>query len=459
MTAMVLVVDDNERNLRLLEALLANEYFSVLTAMDGYQALKIAKDKKPDIILLDVMMPGMDGFETCAKLKSEPDLTHIPVVMVTALSDREDRVRGLEAGADDFLTKPIVEVQLIARVKSLVRLKLLLDELRLRGQTGSQLGLETSQLASIGVDLSTSRVLLVDDDVVQSRQVSEKLGAFYRVDVAQTPEDTMQKCTDNDYDLIMVSTQLLEADGLRICSQLRSHENTRGVPVLLMIEADDQPILVKGLEIGANDYIQMPIDPNELFARARTQLKRKKYQDALKSSLDESFSMAIIDKLTGLYNRNYLDQHLKNLIAKSVSEIRPLSCMILDMDHFKAVNDTYGHDVGDEVLRALAERIRNGVRGSDLPARAGGEEFVVLMPGTPLNMAAEVAERIRSMVEREPFKISHEAGQITKTVSIGVASLSGEADNINKLMKRADEALYRAKNAGRNRIEVAEEAF
>ncbi len=455
MTAQVLVVDDNERNLKLLEALLTNEYYDVILAHDGFEALEITKTKKPDIILLDVMMPGMDGFETCKKLKENPATAHIPVVMVTALSDRSDRVKGLESGADDFLTKPVKEVPLLARVRSLVRFKVILDELRLRDKTGSSMELDGNGGFDFDIDLSDSRILVVDDDVVEAKQVQDQLSKLYRIDLCSEPEKAQEMSLAVDYDLIIISTQLYDADGLRICSQIRSNEKTRSTAIIIMVDNDDERSLVKGLEIGVNDYVIAPIDHSEMLARVKTQVKRKKYQDAIKTNYKQKFSMAVTDSLTGLHNRHFLNAHLENLVSKSNQDVKPLSLMILDMDHFKMVNDTYGHDVGDQVLVELAKRITNGIRTSDLAARVGGEEFVIVMPNASLEAAMVVAERIRKSIEEKPFLITHSsASELYKTVSIGLSILNQESDDVASLMKRADDALYMAKNNGRNQVRV-----
>lgn len=452
MTGLVLVVDDVPANIKLLEAKLTNEYYDVITAKDGYEAIEQTKAKKPDLILLDVMMPGIDGFEVCRKLKQDPDVSHIPVVMVTALADPSDRVQGLEAGADDFITKPINDTALFARVRSLVRIKTLIDELRLRDKSGSQLGMSASDF-SLNLDVSGSKLMVIDDDVVQSRRVSERLIAGgYKVNQYSDHNEALQAAkTDPDYDLIIVSTQLAEIDGLRLATQFKAIEAVRHVPILMLVDEEEQHLMLKGLELGVNDYLLTPVDFNEMFARVKTQIRRKKYQEALRSNYQESVSMAVTDGLTRLYNRHYLDTHLKNLARQSAEQGRALSVMIMDMDHFKHVNDNYGHASGDEVLKQLSAIIVNTIRSADLAARYGGEEFVVLMPETDSMRAYEAAERLRRMVEATPFIIPHEVGQIRKTISIGYATMTA-SDTPETLLKRADVALYDAKNGGRNRV-------
>jgi two-component system cell cycle response regulator len=452
MSALVLVVDDVPANVKLLEVKLANEYYDVITAKDGYEAISQAKQHKPDLILLDVMMPGMDGFETCRKLKEDADISHIPVVMVTALSEIADRVRGLESGADDFLTKPINDIALFARVKSLVRIKVLLDELRLRDQTGIQMGVLGEGQNTFTQDVSGSRIMVVDDDVIQLKRLTERLAQDYTTEGVSKPEGSMSVAMHGNFDLIIVSTQLGDMDGLRLASHFKSQEETRSVPVLMLVDEDDTRAMLKGLELGVNDYIIMPVDYNEMAARVKTQIRRKKYQDALKSNYQQTISRAITDGLTGLYNRHYLNAHLDNLVRQSLNNNKPLSIVIMDMDHFKQVNDTYGHDVGDQVLKQLSDIIIKSIRSADLAARFGGEEFVVLMPETDTQQASDAAERIRKTIENTPFKVTHEVGELKKTVSIGVAFLNEMGDTGAALLKRADEALYRAKNSGRNKV-------
>jgi len=195
-----------------------------------------------------------------------------------------------------------------------------------------------------------------------------------------------------------------------------------------------------------------PVDRQELIARLRTQVRRKRYNDQLRASVTETIEMAVIDGLTGLHNRRYLDSHLETLFDRAMSRRRPLSVMITDLDRFKSINDAYGHDGGDDVLREFARRLRKNVRGIDLACRFGGEEFVVVMPDTEGQVAEKVAERIRAEIERAPFAIGRDGLAIPVTVSVGVSSLSRGVDSVGELMKRADVALYEAKNGGRNRV-------
>lgn len=453
MSARVLVVDDLPANVKLLEAKLNSEYYDVITATNGKKAIEVAKSEEPDIILLDVMMPEMDGFEACKILKSDPDTAHIPVVMVTALSDVQDRVQGLEAGADDFLTKPINDLALFARIRSLVRLKQLMDELSLRGQSGRDFGLVDDDSESANQDImKEAKIVVVDDDVVQAQNIYNKLSALGSdIKIITEPDDVMDILNEGEYDVVLVSTQLADVDGLRLCTNIRNNEHTKRLSLLIIIEEDDTNLLVKGLDMGVNDYLVTPIDGNEVVARVRTQVKRKHFQDMLKSNYQKSVSMAVTDALTGLYNRHYFDTHGKTLLEQAVHQGRPLSFIMTDIDFFKKVNDTYGHLSGDDVLKEVPKRMMDCVRTTDLVARYGGEEFVVVMPDAPPLIARTVAERIRESMEAKLFKVSAEPGEIKCTMSFGVAC-SQPGDTLESLMERADAALYKAKESGRNKV-------
>jgi len=252
--------------------------------------------------------------------------------------------------------------------------------------------------------------------------------------------------------LLIVSLSLDNYDGLRLCSQARSLERTRQLPILAISDADNNARLLRGLEIGVNDYLLRPVDKNELLARARTQIRRRRYTDHLRDNVQNSIEMAITDALTGLHNRRYMESHLATLAEQASSRGKPLALMILDIDYFKAINDSYGHDAGDDVLGEFAVRIRKSIRGIDLACRYGGEEFIIVMPETDLHVASLVAERLRRSIAGESFSINKGAKRIEVTISIGLTSLERKGEAVADVLKRADTALYRAKHDGRNRV-------
>ena len=451
MTARVLVVDDILSNVKLLEAKLSAEYFEVVTAYSGQEALDRMEEHEPDIVLLDVMMPGMDGFEVCRRIKANPKFAHVPVVMVTALDQPSDRVAGLDAGADDFLTKPVGDAALFARVRSLVRLKLMTDELRMREATGQNMGLIDPIDSLTQADIQ-GRILIIEDRPESVAWFEAALTPHNELSSVDAFEEAVVRGRGGDYDLIIVSLGLRGFDGLRLCSQLRSLPEGRNVPILVLVSDGDKRKLAQALEMGVNDYLTRPVDKNELVARVRTQLRKKRYADRLRHNVQLSLEMAITDQLTGLHNRRYMSRHLDTLISSAHKSGKPVAFLIMDIDYFKSVNDTYGHDIGDEVLREFASRISANVRGIDLACRYGGEEFVVVMPDTDVAFACTVAERLRQSVEANPFAISRAPGKLNITISIGIAGSEGNSDSADALLHRADQALYRAKREGRNRV-------
>ena len=188
------------------------------------------------------------------------------------------------------------------------------------------------------------------------------------------------------------------------------------------------------------------------LARVRSQVRKCRYTERLRDNVQLSIEMAITDALTGLFNRRYMENHLGTLVEQAGARGKPLALLALDIDHFKSINDTHGHDAGDDVLRDFALRIKRSIRGIDLACRSGGEEFIIVMPETDMAVAASVAERLRRRIATEPFAISEGTRTIPVTLSIGIATLREGNDTPATLLKRADQALYRAKRDGRNRV-------
>ncbi len=451
MTARVLVVDDVRSNLKLLQMRLSLEYFEVLTATNGSDAIATCEKGGCDIVLLDVKMPEMNGFEVCRRLRTSPETAHLPIVLLTALDRPADRVRGLEAGADDFLTKPVDEIALIARVRSLVRLKFSIDELRARAAHSVEAGM-IGPTEALKLDASErGRLLLVDEQRSSRERIQGALSPYHDVILASDPAEAPAMARDEAIDLMIVSLGFDAFDGLRLCGQARSHERTRNLPILLIADPDDRPKVLRGLELGVNDYLTRPIDRNELLARVQTNIRQKRYADRLRQSVRQSIEMALFDALTGLNNRRFLERRLPAMIETARERGAALTMMVLDIDHFKRVNDTYGHDVGDLVLKGFAAQLQEIVRGGDLLCRLGGEEFVVVMQDVDAAQAARIAERARRTTESREFVVDGATGSVSITVSIGLAEWRESGDSA-ELYRRADRALYLSKSAGRNRV-------
>lgn len=302
--------------------------------------------------------------------------------------------------------------------------------------------------------IQRARILVIDDNEFSVRLMKEIYAETYDVTLEPDMQEAQVLLRGGDYDLAVISLDSATHDPLRLCSRIRSSDETRHLPILTLVDESDKDKLLRGMDIGINDYVMRPIDTNELIVRTRTQILRKQYQDRLRDNFHRSMELAVTDSLTGLYNRRYMSSHLNAMLQRAKMDYKPVCLMIMDIDFFKPVNDTHGHDVGDDVIKEFASRIGMSIRGIDLACRYGGEEFVVVMPDTDLSMASTVAERLRRQMADKSFAVSNKGLELDLTCSIGV-TVSQEQEEADSLLKRADEALYKAKRDGRNRVVVA----
>jgi len=444
MSARILVVDDLAPNRNLLQVKLAAEYYDVLLAESGEEALVVASTEKLDLILMDAMMPGMSGFEACAAIKADPKTWHVPVVMVTALEDTKDRIRGLEAGADDFITKPIDDFNLMARVKSLLRLKMVTDQLL--SHTGHTKANSRPLLEKI--HSRSGKILLIEDHDFRAEKISKPLRKKHKVVVEKDPAKAL-KLASAGMDLIIVSLVSENFDGLRVCAGLRFKEESRDVPILIVGDPEDEARLIRAYDIGINDTLMRPIEKQEMHARVNTLLRRKFYADSLRENFNENLEMVVSDPLTGLGNRRYFDRTIEPFFEALEEKGDAFSIMVFDIDHFKRVNDILGHDMGDQILKEVATRLVTNMRAVDVVSRYGGEEFMIAMPKTEESAALVAADRIRALIAGTPIYVDGQALRIT--TSAGVAQVQ-KGEQLRDVFKRADDALYKAKQAGRNKV-------
>lgn len=444
MSARILIIDEFEPTARLMEARLAREYYEVRLAFDPGTVVDMARDWRPDVIILDVMTTLTDGYALCRRLKIEPATAHVPVMIVTGLESSAERREGLRCGADEFLTKPVEYELLVARLRGIVRLKRVRDEWRKREATAAVLGLTGDPQA--GGAPPQARVLVVDNLSNRAARISAALQDGCTSAVPAADIDAALRLAECErFDLVIISLSLLDGDPLRLVARLRADSERQDTPVLLVAERQQHQDLIAGLDLGANDGLFLPIDDSELQLRARHQIRQKQLHDRLRRDIDQALLLSVIDPLTQAYNRRYFDSYLEQA-CRGEPECR-LSVLLIDIDHFKAINDGLGHLAGDAVLREVAGVLRRNLRQSDLLARYGGEEFVVILADHSGEREAHVvAEKLRAAVAASGFD-----GGAAVTVSIGFAT--GCPPLVAPVViDAADQALYEAKRLGRNRV-------
>ncbi|HTU25308.1 MAG TPA: diguanylate cyclase [Pirellulales bacterium] len=288
------------------------------------------------------------------------------------------------------------------------------------------------------------KILIIDDSPEIHTLVMVRLGEL-GVDIraADSGEAGLALAHQWQPDLILLDIDMPGRDGFAICADLKADSVTKDAPIIFLTAFTSLEDKIRGLDLGATDYITKPFDAAELQARVRASLRTRRLMDLLSKK-------AMVDGLTGLWNRTYLDAHMSRALSASRRSGMPLSCIMADVDRFKSLNDTCGHGFGDDVLRAIAGIFTRLCRAEDIVCRYGGEEFTLLLPNSSVEAAAILSERLRLAIEQQEF--THH-GQVVKiTCSFGVAQLSGPVPP--SIVELADEALYRAKHAGRNRVEV-----
>jgi diguanylate cyclase (GGDEF)-like protein len=297
--------------------------------------------------------------------------------------------------------------------------------------------------------VTAATVLIADDSLVIRAVVREELeGEGYRVVEAVDGLDAVQQCRDDPPDVVLLDIEMPGLDGYQVLAELKADPEARDIPVVFLTSRGEMDDVVAGLRGGAHDYLRKPFESPELLARVAAATHVKHLQDQLRQRNADLDRLSRTDVLTGMYNRRHLEQELARLHNDSIRHRSPLCVLLLDLDRFKRVNDTYGHKAGDDVLQEFARRVTAELRAGDIGGRWGGEEFLVIMPRTELAEARALAERIRSVVAAEP--VASTGVSIDMTVSGGCAL--GPGDSPAGLVQAADNGLYRAKEEGRNRL-------
>jgi two-component system cell cycle response regulator len=462
MVGKVLIVDDVATNRIVMKVKLAAAGYYPMLAADGAACIAIALRDQPDLILLDLMLPDMSGLDVLARLRAEPSLRHVPVVMFSASQDQTARAAAFRAGADEFLSKPIDDQTLLARIRSFMRSRELFEGFSGHHDSFAMLGFAEAQpdFQPPGViALVTSRP---DAALKIRRNMAQYLNDRVLV---LTAEDAMA----NDFDQGRCpDVFLIEADctgpggGLRLMSELRSRSTTRHAAFCILSGPNSATGAAVAFDLGAADLVTEAIAAEEIAMRLSRLLARKREADVLRASMQDGLRLAVIDPLTGLHNRRYGLAQLSAISDAAQRSGRGFAVLVLDLDRFKSVNDRWGHAAGDAVLIEVANRLNQNLRAGDLLARMGGEEFLIALPETNLADARTIAERLCRAIELTPVRLS-ETNVLNITISIGLA-ISGDVadlsrkDSLLEIIECADHALLHAKAAGRNQVTISQNA-
>lgn len=454
----ILIVDDELRNIKLMTAILSTEPYDILQAENGDQALEIINANKIDLILLDVMMPGINGFEVTQLLKSNPATKHIPIILVTALDGRENKQKAMNVGADEFLTKPVNKLEVITRTKSILQLKQCQEQLNARINISDKLVIPQKVISFEAQEENKNKtnyqtVLLIEDDNQQAKLIKSLVATEpYNFIVTSSGEEAIKLGQQIKIDLILLDLMLPGMSGYDVCEYYKNKEVARNIQIVALTSLSDLESKIKCIDKGVDDYLVKPVNSKEIKSRINVLLKKKLYLDQLQEHHKEVLNLAIIDGLTGLYNQTYLKNYLQLEIERSQDRGYLVALMLFDLDDFKKYNDILGHPAGDIILKKFSGLIKTNIREIDLPARYGGEEFAVVMPYSSQRNAIIAAEKIRTALQSSSI-VEDEKNRVNKiTTSIGIALCPKQAVTVDGLIEKADYMLYQAKKTGKNKV-------
>lgn len=448
MSGRILIVDDVATNRLILSAKLTKAYFDVVFAENRREALTKIHRQNPDLVLLNNRRSAADGLETCKRIRKDAQLANIPIIMIASHFSRDDRLAALRAGADDFFARPENDRVLLARVRNLMRSKRVLDDLALRGQALDDLGFEMRTQAGSSLRGNRPRITCHGAQSQERQQVVGDPNLQQRYTFA---DDTATTTAD----LFLIVADPIERSHNKRIARIRAELQTRNVPIILLLAQCNDRMIAEALDLGANDALVLPVNPAELALRIDHWLARKSREDMLREQLQTSLSEAALDPLTGLHNRRYFERHFARAIRNADQSGKGFALLMIDIDNFKRVNDAFGHATGDAILRQLAERLNANLRGVDLIARIGGEEFLVAMPATTRSEAMIAAERLRHLIADMPFSTVHPEQSLRITASIGLVCDKELRAPLTRLTDAADRAMYRSKSEGRNMVTLS----
>tara|TARA_R110002020_G_scaffold67179_11_gene176546 strand:+ start:25780 stop:27195 length:1416 start_codon:yes stop_codon:yes gene_type:complete len=463
MQGKILIIDGISTNRIVLKVKLTAAFYHVTQASTITEALDLIRSDPPDLVITAINLPDGPSADLCARLRSQSQTATLPVLAIASSSDPEQRLETLRAGAFDIMVKPVNETLLMGRVRNMIRAHNELAEWRIRDDTSCALGLaeapalftRPSNVTLIGLDAASLQGWV--------RHLVPHLRARYSVALLRHALAQLHAGAPPDaVVLVLPDAEETTDECLRLISALRASAHTREIALLAIQKTPDPQRATSALDMGADDVMIGGFDAPELALRVQVLLRRKQQVAQMLQSVRTGLREVVNDPLTGLYNRRYAIPFMNRMIENSAASGAPFAVILADMDHFKRINDAYGHASGDAVLTETARRLRNAVRNTDVVARMGGEEFLVAMPATDAHAARSLAHRMCDAIGSMPFSIPGAHKPVPITISLGLAigtqhqcSAIRKPESVDALLDRADKALYGAKMQGRNRVTLS----
>ncbi len=442
----VLVIDSAE-NGRSIEDVLAGHGYRTARLDEGTRTVENVLHENPDLVLLDLKGPAGDGAGLARALKLDPRAREIPIVLITDLEDQEGRVAGLEAGAEEFLTRPVRTIELLARTRSALDLRAYRDR-----AAGRHAAAESAADAAL-TEARLPVVLVVEGHARDLKAAQAILkGIHVRVETAPSAEKALLLLHSERVDAIVVDLLLPDLDGLEVCRRMKEMPGNRDVPFVVTTVMEDADSRARAAEIGADAFFVKPLQDREFRGRMKTLLAGKAAWDELERRTEAALNSAVIDWTTGLHSSGFFRSSLGLEIRRSERHTYPVSLLVCDVDDFGALNESLGREGGDIVLQEIAQIIRNSIREVDLAARTGEDEFAVILPYCDKAGAFQAAQRIRQALAAHHFYFEAFDDTARVTLSEGIAMFPSDAGTGEDLERKARQMLGLAKKKGKNRI-------
>jgi two-component system cell cycle response regulator len=462
MSGRILIIDTVATNRIVMKVKLLSAQYDVVACASLNEAKATFLERRPDLIVVNLGDRAEDHHAFCRQMKDDPETANIAIVATGIADTPSTRFAALDAGADDVLTNPINDALLHARIRSLLRMRHTPAELWMREGTQKALGFKEANSHF----QQLPRIFLLTRSAVQSTGLVARINRISPLGatVVKFDEVLKEKQDIGDADIFLIDSTTMtnpREDLFRLVADLRSRQQTRHIAQLVSLGSDAVDTAAMVLDLGADDVVTTQVASDELGLRCQALAQRKLQQEQLRTTVRDGLQAAVTDPLTGLYNRRYATPYLMEIAKQSKKTGQDFAVMMIDIDHFKRINDRHGHSAGDAVLVELADRLRNNLRVIDLIARVGGEEFLVALPHSTAEQAQIAANRLCRIVNQKHFDVGRGHLPLHVTISVGVAVGSADSTAMicaDDMCHQADGALYVAKSAGRDRVSLAHSA-